>query len=53
MDRSDLQILADARIEDAKVLLNGGRWVAWTRSSIFLGRNSRTRLKPKRTRNFE
>jgi len=28
MDRTDLQILADARIEDAKVLLNGRRWAA-------------------------
>jgi hypothetical protein len=52
MDRTDLQILADARIEDAKVLLNGRRWVAWTRSLIFPGRNSPTRLKPKRIRNF-
>ena len=28
MDRSDLQILANARVADAEVLLAGGRWAA-------------------------
>ena len=28
MDRSDLQILAEARVADAEALLRGGRWAA-------------------------
>jgi hypothetical protein len=28
MDRSDLQILAEARVADAEALLHGGRWAA-------------------------
>lgn len=28
MDRSDLQVLAEARVEDAEALLQGGRWAA-------------------------
>jgi hypothetical protein len=28
MDRSDLQVLAEARVADAEALLHGGRWAA-------------------------